>query len=53
MFTQQYYNLPSDPISLTCYTLLKKFKGAQTLWQIAVKMDFPNFDNKIQKNLNY
>ena len=32
------------------YTLLKKFKGALTLWQIAVKTDIPNFDNKIQKN---
>ena len=34
------------------YTLLKKFKGAHTLWQIAVKTDIPNFDNKIQKNQN-
>ena len=32
------------------YTLLKKFKGAHTLWQIAVKTDIPNFDKKIQKN---
>ena len=32
------------------HTLLKKFKGAHTLWQIAVKMDFPSFDTKIQKN---
>ena len=24
-------------------TLLKKFKGAHTLWQIAVKTDIPNF----------
>ena len=32
------------------YTLLKKFKGAHTLWQIAVKTDIPSFDTKIQKN---
>ena len=31
-------------------TLLKKFKGAHTLWQIAVKTDIPSFDTKIQKN---
>ena len=31
-------------------TLLKKFKGAQTLWQIAVKTDIPSVDTKIQKN---
>ena len=31
-------------------TLLKKFKGAHTLWQIAVKTDIPSFDSKIQKN---
>ena len=32
------------------HTLLKKFKGAHTLWQIAFKMDIPNFDYNIQKN---
>ena len=32
------------------YTLLKKFKGAHTLWQIAVKTDIPSFDTKIQNN---
>ena len=31
-------------------TLLKKVKGAHTLWQIAVKTDIPSFDTKIQKN---
>ena len=30
------------------FTLLKKFKGAHTLWQI--KTDIPSFDTKIQKN---
>ena len=28
-------------------TLLKKFKGANTLWQIAVKTDIPSFDTNI------
>ena len=31
-------------------TLLKKFKGANTLWQIAVKKDIPSFDTNIQNN---
>ena len=30
--------------------LVKKFKGASTLWQIAVKTDIPSFDTNIQKN---
>ena len=36
-------------IILSKSTLLKKFKGAHTLWQIAVKTDIPSFDTKIQK----
>ena len=36
--------------SLVVYTLLKKFKGAHSLWQIAVQRHIPNFDNKIQNN---
>ena len=31
-------------------TLLKKFKGANTLWQIAVKTDIPSFDTNIHEN---
>ena len=31
-------------------TQLKKFKGANTLWQIAAKTDIPSFDTNIQKN---
>ena len=38
------------PFSVIQYTLLKKFKGAHTLWQITVKTDIPSFDTKIQKN---
>ena len=48
--TSEWQNLSYGEAQVT--TLLRKFKGEYTLWQIAVKIDIPNFDNKIQKNRN-